>query len=146
MDQMDLAQRILAGEIVYITIDEEDIPMTQENLLVTMQGLEGFAFAGEGPVGVVLDTHITDELREEGFVREVLSKIQNMRKDNGFEVSDKIYMYVSGNEKLEKIISKNEEQIKKETLTVDVVYNEDKEYVECNINGEKLGVFLEVAV
>jgi len=144
MDQMDLAQRILAEEIVYITIDEEDIALTQENLLVTMQGLEGFAFAGEGPVGVVLDTHITDELREEGFVREILSKVQNLRKDSGFEVADKINLYVSGNEKLLNIISKYGEQIKKETLAVDIIYKEDKKYIEFNINGEKLNVFVEV--
>ena len=55
-------------------------------------------FAGEGDIGVVLDTNITDELREEGHVREILSKIQNMRKESGFEVADKINIYVSGNE------------------------------------------------
>jgi len=54
-----------------------------------MNGKEGFAFAGEGEIGVVLDTHITQELKEEGYVREVLSKVQNMRKDKGFEVLDK---------------------------------------------------------
>jgi isoleucyl-tRNA synthetase len=145
MDQMDLAQRIMAGELVYVTIDEEDIPLSAENLLVTMQGLEGFAFAGEGPVGVVLDTHITDELREEGFVREMLSKVQNMRKDSGFEVADKINLYVSGNEMLEKIVAKFEDSIKKETLSVEVFYNKEAEYTECNINGEKLNMFVEVA-
>ena len=56
-----------------------------------MNGKDGFAFAGEGEIGVVLDTHITQELKEEGYVREVLSKVQNMRKDKGFEVLDKIF-------------------------------------------------------
>ena len=67
-----------------------------------------------------------------------------MRKDSGFEVADKINLYVSGNETLENVIKKNEELIKKETLAVDVFYNENKEYTECNINGEKLNMFVEV--
>ncbi|HSN57947.1 MAG TPA: isoleucine--tRNA ligase [Clostridiaceae bacterium] len=144
MDQMDLAQRIMAGELVYVTIGEEDIALSAENLLVTMQGLEGFAFAGEGSVGVVLDTHITEELKEEGYVREILSKVQNMRKDSGFEVADKINLYVSGNEMLEKVIEKFEDTIKKETLAVEVFYNKEAAYTESNINGEKLNIFTEV--
>lgn len=144
MDQMDLAQRIMAGELVYVTIGEEDIPLSAENLLVTMQGLEGFAFAGEGAVGVVLDTHITEELKEEGYVREILSKVQNMRKDSGFEVADKINLYVSGNEMLEKIIEKYEDMFKKETLAAEVFYNKEADYTESNINGEKLNIFVEV--
>jgi len=130
--------------LVYITIEDEDIPLSAENLLVTMQGLEGFAFAGEGPVGVVLDTHITEELKEEGYVREMLSKIQNMRKDSGFQVADKINLYVSGNQMLQEIIVKFEDTIKKETLTVEIIHNADKEYTECNINGESLNMFVEV--
>jgi isoleucyl-tRNA synthetase len=144
MDQMDLAQRILAGELVYVSIDDEDIPLSAENVLVTMQGLEGFAFAGEGQVGVVLDTHITEELREEGYVREILSKVQNMRKDSGFEVADKINLYVSGNEMLEKVIEKFEDTIKKETLAVELFYNKEADYTESSINGEKLNLFVEV--
>ena len=80
-----------------------------------MNGLEGFAFAGEGEIGVLLDTTITEELKEEGHVREILSKVQNMRKDSGFEVADKIKLYVSGNEALEAVIKKFEDTIKKET-------------------------------
>ena len=109
-----------------------------------MQGREGFAFAGEGEIGVVLDTNITDELREEGYVREVLSKVQNMRKDSGFEVLDHINLYVSGNEKLESVIKKFEESLKRDTLTENIVYNEDRNsYTEININGEKLNVDVE---
>jgi isoleucyl-tRNA synthetase len=145
MNQMDLAQRILAGELVYVSIEDEDIPLSAENVLVTMQGLEGFAFAGEGEVGVVLDTHITEELKEEGYVREILSKVQNMRKDSGFEVADKINLYVSGNEMLEKVIEKFEDTIKKETLAVELFYNKEADYTESNINGEKLNLFVEVA-
>ena len=100
MNQMELAQTINNGEIVTINVDGTEIELNSERLLVTMQGLEGFAFAGEGEMGVVLDTNITEELKEEGNVREILSKIQNMRKESGFEVADKIKLYVSGNEML----------------------------------------------
>ena len=92
----------------------------------------------------MLDTTITEELREEGHLRELLSKIQNMRKDSGFQVADKINLYVTGNEMLEAVVRKFEEYIKKETLTVDIYYNEEKEYVDCKINGEDFKIYVEV--
>ena len=97
---MELAQKIQNGGTEVIDVNGTEIELTSENLLVTMQGLEGYAFAGEGHLGVVLDTTITPELREEGHVREMISKIQNMRKDKGFEVADKIRLYVAGNDML----------------------------------------------
>ncbi|WP_298844355.1 isoleucine--tRNA ligase [Clostridium sp.] len=138
MNQMELAQTINKGNVVTINVAGTDIDLDSEKLLVTMQGLEGYAFAGEGEMGVVLITHITDELKEEGNVREILSKIQNMRKETGFEVADKIRTYVSGNEMLQKVISKFEDQIKKDTLSVEIVYNADREYKTVKINGEDL--------
>ena len=110
-----------------------------------MQGLDGYAFAGEGEIGVVLDTHISEELREEGHVREIISKIQNMRKESGFEVADKITLYVANNDMLLDVVKKFEDTIKKETLTVDVVCNEQNiEYTESTINGEKLNMSVKV--
>ena len=110
-----------------------------------MQGKDTFSFSGEGEIGVVLDTNITEELKEEGFVREILSKVQNMRKESGFEVLDHINLYVAGNELLEDIIKKNEELIKHDTLALKVVYHEDRDnYTETNINGEKLDIDVEV--
>lgn len=141
-NQMELAQTINNGGSVFIDVEgcEDQIKLTSENLLVTMHGLEGFAFAGEGEVGVILDTNITQELKEEGYVREILSKVQNLRKDSGFEVADKIKLYVSGNEMLEEVIRKFEDHIKKETLSLEVAYDLDKEYNEFKINGEELKI------
>ena len=140
-NQMELAQKIKNGGVEVINIDGNEIELNSDNILVTMQGLEGYAFAGEGEIGVVLDTHISDELREEGHLREVISKIQNMRKEKGFEVADKINLYVAGNEMLENIIKKYADNIKKDTLTVDIIYNSsDVEYTETTINGEKLNI------
>ncbi|MBX4266103.1 isoleucine--tRNA ligase [Clostridium estertheticum] len=138
MNQMELAQTINKGNVVTINVNGTEIELDSEKLLVTMQGLEGYAFAGEGEMGVVLITHITDELKEEGNVREILSKIQNMRKESGFEVADKITIYVSGNEMLQNVIAKFEDQIKKDTLSVEIVYNKDREYKTVKINGEDL--------
>ncbi|ACD22269.1 isoleucine--tRNA ligase [Clostridium botulinum B str. Eklund 17B (NRP)] len=143
-NQMELAQKIKGGNVEIINVDGTEIELNSESILVTMQGLEGYAFAGEGEFGVVLDTHITDELREEGHVREVISKIQNMRKDNGFEVADKIKLYVANNELLLGIIKKFSETIKKETLTCDIIYNEICDYTQTIINGENLDMTVEV--
>ncbi|SFC68377.1 isoleucine--tRNA ligase [Clostridium uliginosum] len=143
-DQMELAQKIKNGGNEAIEVNGIEIVLTNENLLVTMQGLEGYAFAGEGELGVVLDTTITHELQEEGHVRELISKIQNMRKDKGFEVSDKINLYVSNNDLLLDIIKKFAETIKKETLTCDIIYNGEYDYTEIIINGEKLEMTVEV--
>ena len=140
-NQMDLANTVKNGGVEYIEIDDTQIGLNSENLLITMQGKEGFAFSGEGEIGVIIDTTITPELEEEGILREVLSKVQNMRKDSGFEVLDRIDLYVEGNEKIEKIIRKFEETIKHDTLANNIFYNEKNlEYTEMNINGEKINM------
>ena len=144
-NQMELATKVEAGNIEYIEIGEVQIPLSKDNLLVTMQGKDGFAFSGTGEIGVVIETEITPELREEGYLREILSKVQNMRKDSGFEVMDNINLYVGGNETLEAVVKKYEEVIKHDTLAKDILYNVDgKKYIETPINGESLNVFVEV--
>lgn len=136
MDQAALARKILSGETVPVDAKGTVIELNSENLLVTMQGLEGFAFAGEGELGVVLDTHITEELRNEGYVREIISKIQNTRKESGLEVSDRIKLSISGNEMIEKVVRDAEEQIKGETLAEEISYTEAEGATEINVNGE----------
>ena len=144
-NQMELATKVQGGGLEYIEIDDEQIELSADNLLVTMQGKEGFAFAGNGEIGVVIETEITPELKEEGYLREILSKVQNMRKDSGFEVMDNINLYVSGNEMLENVIKKFEDTIKHDTLAKNVLYNEqNKEYQDVSINGENLKIFVEV--
>ena len=144
-NQMDLAVKVQGGGTEYIEIDDTQIELSSENLLVTMHGKEGFAFAGEGEIGVVLDTHITEELKEEGMLREVLSKVQNMRKDRGFEVLDRINLYVSNNKAVEEIVKKFEDTIKHDTLADSVVYNEERKSAEeVSINGEKVMFDVEV--
>lgn len=143
-NQMDLANTVKNGGVEYIEVEDTQIELNADNLLITMQGKEGFAFSGEGEIGVVLDTHITQELKEEGYVREILSKVQNMRKEKEFEVLDRITLYVADNKELERIIKENEESIKKDTLAVEVKYNkENKEYQEIKVNDETLKIDVE---
>ena len=138
-NQMDLATKVQSGGIEYIEVEDVQIPLSAENLLITMHGKEGFAFSGEGEIGVVLDTHLTQELKEEGVLREVLSKIQNMRKDKGFEVLDRINIYVSKNDKIEETIKKFEKTIKHDTLADNIFYNENRDsYTDVSINEDTI--------
>ena len=130
--------------VLKLVVDGTEIVLNSESVLVTMQGLEGYAFAGEGQIGVVLDTTITEELREEGHLREIISKIQNMRKEKGFEVADKIRLFVADNDMLIGVINKYSDVIKRETLTQEIVINEKVDYTETVINGEKLNMTVEV--
>ena len=143
-NQMELASKVKNGKVEYIDIDGTQIGLDSENLLITMHGKEGFAFSGEGEMGIVLDTNITEELKEEGDLREVLSKVQNMRKEKGFEVLDNINIYVSENENVEKVIKKYEDIIKHDTLAISILYNEERnDYVDININGENVKIIVE---
>lgn len=99
-----------------LAISTGEIKLAPEDLLIETAQKEGFATAEEAGVSVALDTAITDELREEGFVREVVSKLQTMRKEAGFEVTDHITVYVAGNEKLESLVKRNQQAIAGDVL------------------------------
>lgn len=144
-NQMQLATKVKAGGNEVINIDGTEIVLNSDNLLITMRGKEGFAFAGKDEIGIVLDTKLTPELKEEGDVREILSKVQNMRKDKGFEVTDRIILYVNGNEIIERLAKKYEDEIKAETLANEIVCNQTRDtYTEVNINGKNVNLDVEV--
>lgn len=145
LNQMDLANKVKNGQIQYIEIDDVQIALDSNDLLITMQGIQGFAFSGEGEIGVVLDTNITQELKEEGYLREILSKIQNMRKEKGFEVLDKINLYFSENNVLQEIIQKFSKKIMKDTLAENIVYDKPRNnYTEILVNGETIKIDIEL--
>ncbi len=133
------------AKVGYITldIDGEQIKLEREDLLIESAKTEGYTSESDYGITVVLDTHLTDELIEEGFVREVISKIQTMRKDSGFEVMDNITLYVSGNEKIENIVGKNSNFIKDEVLATDIKLEICDNAKEWNINGEKVNIGVE---
>ena len=124
-----------------MTISTGEITLAKEDLLIESQQKEGFFTLTEGKVTVALSTTLTQELIEEGFVREITSKIQTMRKDSGFEVMDHITVSVSGNDKLAELIKKNAEQISHDVLAEDIKYGETAQNSkEWDINGEKVTI------
>ena len=122
-----------------ITVDGNEESLAEEDLLIESAHKEGFESNSDYGITVVLDTNLSEELIEEGFVREVISKIQTMRKDSDFEVMDHIKVSCEGNDKIAKIITDNESTIKDETLADEVDTNSaDGNTKEWNINGEKV--------
>ena len=122
-----------------ITVDGSEESLAEEDLLIESAHKEGFESNSDYGITVVLDTNLSEELIEEGFVREVISKIQTMRKDSDFEVMDHIKVSCEGNDKIAKIITDNESTIKDETLADEVDTNSaDGNTKEWNINGEKV--------
>ena len=118
-------------------IEGAEVILLESDLLIETAQMEGYVSEQDGEITVVLDTKLTPELIEEGFVRELISKIQTMRKEAGFEVTDKIVIYVSDNERIDGIFKSNTDIIKSEVLAVDIVSGSTGGYVkEWNINGE----------
>ena len=128
--------------VVVLEIGDAKVELLEEDLLIETTKSEKYISSQEGDMTVVLDIELTEELIEEGFVRELISKIQNLRKESGFEVQNHIEMYYSDNKKLAEIIERNKEQIADETLA-DLV-SEGEGITELDINGEKLNVKLVV--
>ncbi|MCI8956470.1 MAG: isoleucine--tRNA ligase [Eubacterium sp.] len=128
-----------AGEPLSFDFDGEKVVLEMEDLLIDMAQVEGYVSEGEGELTVVLDTNLSEELIEEGFVREVISKIQTMRKEAGFEVMDKIIVNVANNNKVQSVIEGNLNEIKSEVLADKIEFDKINGYEkEWNINGEKV--------
>ena len=123
--------------VLKLDINGNDVELTEEDLLIETAQTEGYVSESDGETSVVLDTNLTPELIEEGFVREIISKIQTMRKEAGFEVMDKIVVYAHGNDKIQDVMKTHEDEIKSEVLADEMVLGETDGYVkEWNINKE----------
>ncbi len=120
--------------VLKLDINGNDVELTEEDLLIETAQTEGYVSESDGETSVVLDTNLTPELIEEGFVREIISKIQTMRKEAGFEVMDKIVVYAHGNDKIQDVMKAHEDEIKSEVLADEMVLGETDGYVkEWNI-------------
>ena len=127
-----------------IQVEGVDEALAEEDLLIEAAQMEGYVSDSDHGVTVVLDTNLTPELLEEGFVREVISKVQTMRKDAGFEVMDHIQLYVKDNDKVKDIVQKNEESLCSDVLADGVTYDEVSGFTkEWSINGEKVTLGVE---
>ncbi len=126
------------------TDNGEEIALAEEDLLITMIQKEGFVTEADNKITVVMDTKLSDELVEEGFVYEIISKIQTMRKDADFEVMDHIKVSILSNDKLAEIVKNNELMIGTKVLADEFSF--DKEYCvkkEWNVNGENVTICIE---
>ena len=127
-----------------LDINGQEITLFREDLLIESAQTEGYVSENDNGITVVLDTNLTEELLEEGFVREIISKVQTMRKEADFEVMDKISLTYEGTEKAEKIFVENTELIGEETLAESVTKGAAKGYTkEWKINGENVTLGVE---
>ena len=127
-----------------INVAGVDEALTEEDLLIESAQKEGFEANSDNGITVVMDTNLTEDLIEEGFVREIVSKIQTMRKEADFEVMDKIKISFSGNEKIEEIVKKNADSMKEDVLAEEVLYGVELSVSkEWNINGENVKIAVE---
>ena len=128
------------------TVGDVTVELTEDDLLISMSQKEGYVSQEDNGMTVVLDANLTQELIEEGFSNELISKIQNMRKDSGFEVMDRIRVSILGNEILAKVAEKNKEAICGKVLADELSY--DKTFAvsrEWDVNGEKVTICVEKA-
>ncbi len=125
-------------------IDGQKVVLSKEDLLIDTAQMEGYVTEEDSTVTVVLDTNLSEELIEEGFVREIISKIQTMRKEAGFEVMDKIVVYSMGNQKIEGYMKEYREEILSDVMASDIRFDEVKGYTkEWSINGESVTLGVE---
>lgn len=143
LDGHKAMQELNADGALNFDFDGEKVVLGRDDLLIETAKNDNFVTEADNKVTVVLDIRLDDALLEEGFVRELISKIQTMRKEAGFEVVDHIVLSQSGNDRIAEIINKNEAVIKNDTLADEIVYNNVEGYTkDWNLNGEhtSLGV------
>jgi len=127
-----------------LDVSGQEITLFKEDLLIDTAQIEGYVSENDNGITVVLDTNLTPELLEEGFVREIISKVQTMRKEADFEVMDRIKVTYNGSEKAEKIFAEHSDEIGGEVLADKVVKAEPAGYVkEWKINGEAVTMGVE---
>jgi isoleucyl-tRNA synthetase len=119
LDDSDIDDYVRTGELT-LTIDGEDVELGPEDLIIQSEGIEGWLVEQEGDVTVALDTEITPALRAEGLAREAVKRIQNLRKDAGFEVTDRIAVAYGGSAGMTEAIAAHEEWIRNETLALEL--------------------------
>ena len=123
-----------------IKLDDEDIDIKRDYVDIRINSKEGFDVTMQGDYFVILDTEITDDLLMEGYARELVSKVQQMRKAKDFDVLDNIIIKINPTDKIKQAIEKYEDFIKDETLTVDIVIDENVDGEDVDLNGENVRI------
>lgn len=143
LDSGKAVAEVNANGFITLDIDGNEIRLETADLLIESSKSDSYATESDHGITVVLDTQLSEELIEEGFVREIISKVQTMRKDSGFEVMDNIRLFVTGNDKVGAIVAKNAETIKDEVLAAEIADGTCDNSKEWNINGEKVSIGVE---
>ncbi|MDO4521619.1 MAG: isoleucine--tRNA ligase [Eubacteriales bacterium] len=129
---------------LHLDIQGETVVLSEDDLLIDTAQSVDYVTEQDNEITVVLETRMTPELIEEGFVRELVSKVQTMRKEAGFEVMDRIVIYAKDNERITEILKKNAETVTSEVLADDIIFDAVNGYVkDWNINGEKVTLAVE---
>ncbi len=122
-----------------LVLPSGEVVLEKDDLLIDIAQKEGYVSESDNKITVVLDTNLTPELLEEGFVKEIISKVQTMRKEAGFEVMDKITLYAKDNTKIIEILDKNGAEIKSAVLATEIVTGITEGYEKSwNVNGEEV--------
>ncbi len=149
MGEVQKALAKLDGQSAKLELDKTgelklgDLTLTAEDIEITITQSEGFNCQSEGDVSIALSTTLTPALIEEGFVREIISKVQVMRRESNFEVTDRIKIFASGNDKLAEIISRNAKEIQAVTLANEIIFTAHDAAKAWDINGEKISLAVE---
>ena len=144
LDSKEGMQALSSGAIRFTAKDGTEVSLTREDLLIESTKKDGYITEEDGKYTVVLDTNLTEELKEEGFLREIISKVQTMRKEAGFEVTDRIRLFAKGNEKLIPLMRKSEKELSAAVLAETLVFGECKGYEkDWDINGENICLSVE---
>ena len=126
-----------------LALSDGEVILTTEDVEIAIEQTEGYNCQNDNEVAIALSTVLTPELIEEGFVREIISKVQTMRRDSKFEVTDRIKIYAAGNDKLAEIIKRNAAEIQTVTLCDEIIFGGTDNAKEWDINGEKISLGVE---
>lgn len=143
LDAKEVVESLHLGKEVTMNLDGEPFTLSEEHVLITIDSKEGFDVESHEGLFIILDTQLTDELIEEGFVREFISRIQQMRKANDYEMMDHIRIFYTATETLTKAIENHAEFIKSETLADELVCEAKEGMKEETLNGEATSLFVE---
>ena len=143
LDASDIAPRLESGESIVIDLDGEDFEINKENILISISAKEGFNVATGNNLFVILDTTLTQELIDEGFARELISKVQQMRKSNDYEMMDNIKITLDADDTVKKAVEIYKEYIMKETLALEIEIVQDDTLERANLNDHPAGIKLD---
>ncbi|NNA37634.1 isoleucine--tRNA ligase, partial [Pseudomonas lundensis] len=139
----EVAPKLEAGESLLLNLDGEEVEIKKDFVMINISAKEGFMVQMENNLFVIIDTTLTEELINEGFARELVSKVQQMRKNEDFEVTDQIRITYDGDETIQEAVGAFEEYIKQETLAVSIEKAQDDTLEKQNLNDHMTGMKVE---